>query len=186
MASLGEFEPITEGEMKEVNSNRHYGNMIPLCFNSEGEPKYILGPHYYLFILVLLISTIVVVYILFRFCYFTHIGFVIGGAFSAVFYIWSYVKVGLSLPGIASNGSEPDFEVKVQDRYCVPCKIVRERGTRHCIFCDVCIYKYDHHCPWIGKCIGRDNLIAFYQFLCSIMVLVAILILGTVLGLQIK
>lgn len=45
--------------------------------------------------------------------------------------------------------------------YCSVCEINQPIGTAHCSFCDVCIDKLDHHCPWMGKCIGRRNMIWF-------------------------
>ena len=53
----------------------------------------------------------------------------------------------------------------------MPCKIVRPIRTVHCYTCDICISEYDHHCPWIGKCVGRDNLGQFKVFLFSVMML---------------
>lgn len=73
--------------------------------------------------------------------------------------------MAFSEPGIASSGHEPEFETQIHERYCVECRIIREPTTMHCTYCDVCIYGYDHHCPWIGKCVGRDNLRDFYLFL---------------------
>lgn len=42
---------------------------------------------------------------------------------------------------------------------------MKERKTEHCGDCDVCIEGFDHHCPWVSKCIGKENLCAFYTFL---------------------
>ena len=88
---------------------------------------------------------------------------------SMVFYIYSYAKVGLSNPGLASSTAELLEEEQKNHRFCKPCRIVRPIGTVHCYTCDICIHGYDHHCPWIGKCVGRENMGAFKQFLFSIM-----------------
>jgi palmitoyltransferase ZDHHC9/14/18/palmitoyltransferase len=86
------------------------------------------------------------------------------------FYIYSYFKVGTSNPGIASSTFDLEESQHTSIRYCKPCKILRPLGTVHCYSCDVCIYNYDHHCPWIGKCVGRDNMCDFKIFLFSIVV----------------
>ena len=49
--------------------------------------------------------------------------------------------------------------------WCPDCKIIRKKEMCHCEDCDACITDYDHHCPWMGKCIGGGNLIAFYCFI---------------------
>ena len=49
----------------------------------------------------------------------------------------------------------------------------------HCDDCDVCIEEYDHHCPWTSKCIGRGNLIPFYVFVGSTLILFFYLIVMT-------
>lgn len=85
---------------------------------------------------------------------------------SNILFLLSYLNVGFSYPGIASRIEEASEEAKADSKYCVPCKIVRERGTVHCYDCDVCIYGHDHHCPWVGKCVGGGNLTDFYMFLC--------------------
>lgn len=99
---------------------------------------------------------------------------------SALFYLYCYVKIGLSSPGLACSDIEPTLDLKITERYCVPCRVVREPGTKHCYYCDVCIYKYDHHCPWVGKCIGRDNICMFYVFLTSVTVLMGCLVIAAV------
>jgi hypothetical protein len=101
---------------------------------------------------------------------------------SVLFYIYSYLKVGFSNPGLASSWQEPPEEVKTDYRYCVPCRIVRPLKTVHCYSCDICIYEYDHHCPWIGKCIGRDNVGQFRCFIFSVLQLLLIFALCMYLG----
>jgi len=95
----------------------------------------------------------------------------IGLVLALLFYIYSYSKVGFSNPGLASTYEEPEDEMKTNHRYCVPCKIVRPIRTIHCYTCDICITGYDHHCPWVGKCVGADNICAFKMFIFSVLLL---------------
>ena len=48
---------------------------------------------------------------------------------------------------------------------CPFCEIIRIPKSRHCNICNKCVLRFDHHCPWIGKCVGKNNLCAFYTFL---------------------
>merc|ERR1712242_524192 len=47
---------------------------------------------------------------------------------------------------------------------CSVCGVHQPLGCSHCDFCQVCVDGYDHHCVWMGKCIGKRNLCAFYSF----------------------
>jgi len=48
--------------------------------------------------------------------------------------------------------------------------------------CDVCIIGHDHHCPWIGKCVGEENLVAFYLFLAATFGNLIMMLVATVFG----
>lgn len=50
-------------------------------------------------------------------------------------------------------------------RRCGYCDVVQPYGCMHCDFCGVCVEGFDHHCPWMGKCIGKDNICEFYTFI---------------------
>ena len=56
--------------------------------------------------------------------------------------------------------------------------ILRKYKCGHCAFCNICVMKQDHHCPWIGKCIGKYNILIFYFF---IFLLTIFLLNGTIL-----
>ena len=43
-----------------------------------------------------------------------------------------------------------------------------DKKVEHCKMCNVCIEKLDHHCVWVGKCVGKNNIISFYAMLISI------------------
>eukprot|EP00753_Platysulcus_tardus_P005357 PLAT13210.1.p1 GENE.PLAT13210.1~~PLAT13210.1.p1 ORF type:complete len:213 (-),score=40.16 PLAT13210.1:162-755(-) len=64
--------------------------------------------------------------------------------------------------------------------FCRHCKSYRDRGTRHCPSCNCCVEEYDHHCVWMGTCVGKRNLVAFYAFLFSITMLLCIEVVGGV------
>mmetsp|Transcript_43808 Transcript_43808/g.135348 ORF Transcript_43808/g.135348 Transcript_43808/m.135348 type:complete len:272 (+) Transcript_43808:562-1377(+) len=66
-------------------------------------------------------------------------------------------------------------------RRCSTCNLVQPRGCSHCEFCQVCVEGFDHHCPWMGKCIGRNNLCAFYTFIAVSMSSLAYIFLLTVM-----
>ena len=75
---------------------------------------------------------------------------------------------------VFSNPGIPSFKIDEEDidnirrnqnYWCSDCKIVRKSGMCHCDDCDACISEYDHHCPWMGKCIGKGNIIWFYCFI---------------------
>eukprot|EP00550_Attheya_septentrionalis_P007062 CAMPEP_0198281702 /NCGR_PEP_ID=MMETSP1449-20131203/1604_1 /TAXON_ID=420275 /ORGANISM="Attheya septentrionalis, Strain CCMP2084" /LENGTH=299 /DNA_ID=CAMNT_0043977599 /DNA_START=272 /DNA_END=1171 /DNA_ORIENTATION=- len=61
----------------------------------------------------------------------------------------------------ASSGSRNENE---NGRWCDLCNVLQARDTHHCSECMVCINGHDHHCPWMGMCIGRDNMTAFIIF----------------------
>lgn len=74
-----------------------------------------------------------------------------------------------------SNEKKPHFLL------CRECLLYHssEIKTIHCLECGVCIEEFDHHCPWIGKCVGRDNILFFHCFvISSLLTLVSFIILG--------
>ncbi|KAK8795712.1 hypothetical protein WA158_000368 [Blastocystis sp. Blastoise] len=77
---------------------------------------------------------------------------------------------GIAPRGIVYTGKDQPYSV------CRICHIVKPEGAFHCQTCDVCVYKLDHHCPWMGKCIGQNNLVFFY---CTITCIFAAFLLDT-------
>eukprot|EP00753_Platysulcus_tardus_P002997 PLAT12149.1.p1 GENE.PLAT12149.1~~PLAT12149.1.p1 ORF type:complete len:201 (-),score=45.53 PLAT12149.1:150-752(-) len=80
-------------------------------------------------------------------------------------------------PGVVhmEPGDEEELleEGALDDRpVCNVCGIIRMRGVVHCSECGVCIEGYDHHCPWMGQCIGKNNLSSFYRFICLVFTLI--------------
>jgi hypothetical protein len=47
-------------------------------------------------------------------------------------FIFSYLKVGFSRPGIAQATHPPSAFEREERRFCHFCEIVRDRGTEHC------------------------------------------------------
>lgn len=47
---------------------------------------------------------------------------------------------------------------------CRRCNVMRPPRAQHCIYCDVCVLELDHHCPWMGMCVGKNNIKSFHAF----------------------
>jgi DHHC palmitoyltransferase len=84
----------------------------------------------------------------------------------------SYITCGFQDPGIIT----PSFEINLGEReYCSKCGAMK--GGVHCNICDVCVEGLDHHCGFIGKCVGKKNLMSFYALLVSFFLGVIIIVL---------
>ena len=64
------------------------------------------------------------------------------------------------------DNSKRDYNLKE----CKKCNIIvpKELNASHCYYCGVCILKFDNHSFWMGKCIGKNNIITFYISLFSL------------------
>merc|ERR1712196_153147 len=77
----------------------------------------------------------------------------------------TFLRCALANPGVLRAKARA-VEDGAMGRRCEACNVVQPRGCSHCDFCQACVEGFDHHCPWMGKCIGRQNLCAFYTFIC--------------------
>ncbi len=163
----------------EKNSNKFFyqkkGNTFQFFGNSIGDPLIIIGPHWYMIILVLVLITYIFYSILKTFWILSHIILIIIGFIIYFIFLFSYLFTALINPGLPKNEKEiSDNEIKKNYKYCDICFIYVkiETKTIHCEMCDICIEGYDHHCPWTSKCIGKRNTISFFIFVGSVFILI--------------
>ena len=199
--------PITQYNLNLSNSPDYYkpktkfntmkttrkGNMLMMCYNSNGEPLIVIGPHWPFTICVMIfIDAIIFFYFHFlkNLLYYTvyKIGLYISFA-----QILSYVLIFILNPGIPQkelwieNYFKNRNSTSISDdgdsyRICNICKIVRRNkdNTQHCEECNICIKGVEHHCSWISKCISSKNKRLYFVFLISTFLLLLYFILALV------
>ena len=92
--------------------------------------------------------------------------------FSYLSLLISIIMIFLINPGIP--GRKYFFKNYGDERkncdFCNKCNLItpKELNITHCDKCSICILKYDHHCNWIGKCIGKGNIIFFVSLVISL------------------
>mmetsp|Transcript_4216 Transcript_4216/g.11199 ORF Transcript_4216/g.11199 Transcript_4216/m.11199 type:complete len:254 (-) Transcript_4216:97-858(-) len=105
----------------------------------------------------------------------------LGGVFVTAMSTMTFLRCALANPGVllptksgrpaaVEEGSlalRPPARRRISDGggVCHQCNLMQPKGCWHCEFCQVCVEGFDHHCPWMGKCIGKENLCAFYTFI---------------------
>ena len=91
-------------------------------------------------------------------------------AFKVVYLIVFVLKFILTLimtfsdPGIVRHEKREDVDCLDLDLKCELCFTTKQQKAVHCYDCQICILGWDHHCGFIGKCIGKKNLIFFYLY----------------------
>ena len=186
--------PITQYNLNLSNSPDYYkpktkfntmkatrkGNMLMMCYNSNGEPLIVIGPHWPFTICVMLfIDAIIFFYFHFLKNLLQNTIYKLGIVISFI-QIFSYVIIFILNPGIPqkelwienyfkNRNSNSMNDISESYRICNICKIVRRNSdnTHHCDECNICIKGVDHHCSWISKCISVKNKKLYYLFLLS-------------------
>ena len=155
------------------------GNMIMMCYNSNGEPLIVIGPHWpFTICMMLFINTFIFLYFHFLKNYLHYIVKNIGLGISFV-QMFSYFLIFIMNPGIPQkelwienyfkNKNNSNRDEIDSYRICNICKIVRRNSdnTHHCDECNICIKGVETHCSWISKCISKKNKKLYFIFLGS-------------------
>ena len=166
----------TENELYNSYINNKYcgiqffkiGNTYAFGINKNNNPIFVIGPHWYLFVLmngiIIMLSTFIHKTIMQK--YSNNLTF-IGYIFIVCIIIAFYYTTFLINPGLILKKQRDELN----QNYCSNCRIYYNSNSKvsHCRFCNVCIEGFDHHCVWVGKCIGKNNLKTFYGLLFSVL-----------------
>ena len=147
------------------------GALLTFNFNPKNyKPKYSIGPHWYLTI-VLLIIIFFITYFIYS-TIFESLGIVfkfILVLFVLVEYFFLF-KTALTHAKVVMNNKKQSIE---DSAFCNKCKVFYNPNKKieHCNFCKVCVEKMDHHCVWVGKCVAKNNAFYFYAMIVNICIL---------------
>ena len=86
-------------------------------------------------------------------------------------YSFFTVIIFLDRAELTYSGTENNkFQDKDRYSFCNKWKIYYNlhKKVDHCTYCNVCITQLDHHYVWVGKCVGKYNLWAFYEIIIAI------------------
>ena len=170
----GTIYSVNSDQIRPILSKYLYsklGNCHSFFADDLGNPLFIIGPHWPLFLTVILLISIffIVVEILFKKILSTYMNLL--GFFVYILFLISFIYTGIINPGYPKH-DEDSLNNKNQrnNKFCEVCKIWVNTNikTKHCNFCNICVEKMDHHCPWTGKCIGKRNLFPFYIFILAV------------------
>ncbi|CAN0508311.1 unnamed protein product [Ectocarpus sp. 12 AP-2014] len=169
VATPAPFEPITDpfAFVCEIARRPKFGHQYVLCperSRRRGDRRVGLsvGPHW-----AGVIYTISMIFVITLFLARVLIGPNVAPWCQPVIVACSMVTVVFLLatavadPGIVVESAESEG---ASCGYCEECSIWRPQGAEHCEECGVCIFGLDHHCPWMGKCVGKGNILWFRLF----------------------
>ena len=169
----------TNVEMAKTNNNiktsyvyHKLGNCHAFFGNQSGDPLFIIGPQWPMFIALTLIVNIIIWFFIIKFWGSYSTFYKAVGIFCVFFFQIPFTYCFIINPGFPKNdiGRETGIP-KEQYRFCPECKFYYDinKKVNHCFDCGICIEGYDHHCPWTSKCIGNKNLYSFYCFMTGIL-----------------
>ena len=150
------------------NIDRVYNKVHPFLF-IKNEPIILIGSDLYLFIIIFSLTSFlsIIFYslkeqamIIMKFIY----------IFSYLFYTITYILLMILNPGMPNNKNNIYLEELKKNYYqCTLCNSIvyknNEFITYHCPYCNICVEKYDHHCDFVGKCIGKNNILVIFMYM---------------------
>ena len=149
----------------------YYGNYLVFFKYRTSDYLITIGPHWYVsligFSLIGLVGGLIIVPLWSLIGIKLKVLYLIVYGFSLGMYLVMFFKNPGIIPQKRNANLEMDVEAK-RNYSCLKCLSLKNQNAYHCEDCDVCIEEYDHHCVWVGKCVGKGNLIAFYVFVASI------------------
>ncbi len=162
-----DFETFTKHKHSPISN----GRLLVLGSPRFGKFRVVIGPHWYVSLLGFALLTLIGLGTLIQF--WQSLSLVLRTLYISVlgFTLLMYTVMFLSDPGIIPqklNGAAIEDVESTVKYSCTKCMALRSQKAYHCEDCDVCIDGWDHHCVWVGKCIGRENLMVFYVFVATI------------------
>jgi hypothetical protein len=155
------------------------GNTFSFFADKNGNPLFIIGPHWPMFLCTSTLISFVIYLFLRTFWKNLNNFFKISGILIYVIFFTSYTYTFLINPGYPKHDLQSETgEPRNKYRFCGECKmwVNIDKKVNHCFDCNICVEGYDHHCPWTSKCIGRRNLNSFYIFIISILFIFAYIV----------
>ena len=146
------------------------GRLLTFFFDKKNNyvPRFSIGPHWYLTIILLLLilSLVLLIYfsIMKKLSEFKNIIY-----FLFVFSVYYFVLCAVLIhPKVVMNRKKNPNEYG----YCTICKAYYNpyNKVEHCPDCEVCFEKMDHHCIWVGKCVAKNNTFYFYGMIVDIII----------------
>ena len=176
MLSFDIQSPSTNNDNKPTSSYfyRKIGNVHTFIADSQGNPFFIIGPQWPMFVFLTFLVNGIICSFLYLFWEIYSSTFKTIGIILLTLFQLSYTYTFVINPGYPRNDNDRQLGEPREDfSYCAECKffVAFDRKVNHCYDCGICVEGYDHHCPWTSKCIGRKNLWSFYMFMVSIMLI---------------
>ena len=172
------FEPnsVEISKTNNVINNSYFYHKLGNCHaffgNNQGDPLFIIGPQWPMFIALTAILNIIIYFLLIRFWDSYSKFFRALGIFFTIFFQVTFTHCFVINPGFPKNDIGRQTGIPKENyKFCPECKFYYDlnKKVNHCFDCGICIEGYDHHCPWVSKCIGKKNLYSFYCFMTGIL-----------------
>ena len=158
-----------------INNSYFYhklGNCHAFFGNKNGDPFFIIGPQWPMFIALTVILNGIIYFLLIKFWRYYSNLFRGLGIFFPTFFQIKFTHCFVINPGFPKNDIGRQTGIPKENyKFCPECKFYYDlnKKVNHCFDCGICIEGYDHHCPWVSKCIGNKNLYSFYCFMIGIL-----------------
>ena len=154
---------------------RKIGNCYCFIFTKQNNPIFIIGPNYYMFFFISLLSNLLLIFLNYFYGDYIHKKYKEFGKYFILVFQLLYLINYILNPGYPKNNKNRNSgEPKELYKLCSECHFYVNKNKKvfHCFDCDICIENFKFHCPVTGKCIGKNIIITYYLFILSSLFLI--------------